>query len=100
MSKIIQLSDGTESLFPRMANGSLTSSNAINDIKREGFYWCNNIGGKPHTNTYGFLVAWTYGSAVLQVYIPFIASGLVYVYLRCYVNDTWSVWRQLTTSAV
>lgn len=101
MSKIIQLSDGTESLFPRTANGTLSSTDALDSINREGTYWCTSVGGRPQTtNANAFLIVWTYGTNILQVYIPYATSGVPAIYIRYAVGGTWRAWKQVATSAV
>lgn len=102
MAKIIQLSDSSGNIFPRTANGTLTSSDSIDDIRREGTYWCNTISGRPQTsNAYAFLLVFVYGqTVVMQVYVPFTTNGFTEIYSRPYANSQWYAWRKLTTTAV
>ena len=98
-NKLIQLSDGNDLLFPIGSFESLTSATNLDNVKRSTNAWCNNVGGKPSgvTNTYGWLeLVWDDTNGIgIQKYYVFGTTGIVGMYIRCFVNNQWYAWKQI-----
>lgn len=97
-NKLIQLKDGNDNLYPLQPWESLTSSTNLDDVKRSTRAWCNNVGNKPSSNTYGWLevIGEPNQGNTIQKYYAFGSGGVGSVYIRCYINSQWYAWKQFT----
>lgn len=99
--KAIQLSDGTNNLYPVKYHTTLTSSDNIDNCTHTMFAWCQQVEGKPDgTGNYGHLVVESINetNACLQTYYEYGAYGVQKIYVRTRVNNAWQPWRMQYTA--
>lgn len=98
-NKIIQLTDGTDSLFPAILwENNFTSETDLDGIKRTTNAFCNNAVNRPDSaRQYGYLnsifnITGNSGVHVYRVYS--VANGLNVgdVWQREYINNQWYPW--------
>lgn len=98
MAKLVQLKDSAGNIYPlAFEPGTLTSANDLDDIQHQCMVWCNNVGNKPSSNTYGWLFM---PNSAIQIYFVFGNNGIANIYIRCYTNNQWYPWRYLSTTAI
>lgn len=94
-NKVIQLSDGTNDLFPTLANTTIESGTDLNDLMDEGLYNCPNstiagsLTNSPITNAGFPLLVFRVGTSVARIQVVYGGST---IYSRRRTSSAWGNW--------
>lgn len=97
-NKIIQLSDGTNNLYPTtIYEETFTNTIDLDDIKRTTNAFCDQVVNSPSdTHQYGYFnsIFKSTGTNGIQIYREFynVTTNIGFIYQREFVNNQWYPW--------